>query len=257
MEGEQRYTIKFFLEEGMNEVEIFDGPNEQHGGDALQRAQMYYSIKEVKSGRMDLSNVRPLRKAPDEGLDDCIGKALKEDPHLSTRKIAKALSITSTTVRNDLTKSLGMKSDYMRWILHTLTAAQKAKRSEMAVSMLQTLESHTASNFHFLWTGDGSRKLHEHHHETMRAASWEEVEQLERPTRYHRKRIVTVLFNGTGEYFLNILPRSGSMDTKDFAEEIVGGLEDISYPEGMNPHERKITLHFGNVLIHNTRTVMG
>jgi hypothetical protein len=38
----------------------------------------------------------------------------------------------------------------------TLKAAQKAKRAEMARSMVQTLENHAASNFHFLWTRDGS-----------------------------------------------------------------------------------------------------
>jgi hypothetical protein len=34
----------------------------------------------------------------DEGLDDGIGKALKENPHLSTREIAKALYTNSMTV---------------------------------------------------------------------------------------------------------------------------------------------------------------
>jgi hypothetical protein len=36
------------------------------------------------------------------------------------------------------------------------------------------------------------------------------------------------------------------MGTEHFAEEIVGGLEDVCYPEGRNPHERKTTLHFDN-----------
>jgi predicted HTH transcriptional regulator len=63
----------------------------------------------VKSGRKDLSDVPPLGMAPDEGLDDCIAKALKENPHFSTRKITKALNTGSRTVRNDLTTSLGMK----------------------------------------------------------------------------------------------------------------------------------------------------
>jgi hypothetical protein len=59
---------------------------------------VYYWIKEVKSGRKDLSNISPPGRARDDGLDDCIGKTLKKDPHVSTRKIAKALNISSTTV---------------------------------------------------------------------------------------------------------------------------------------------------------------
>jgi hypothetical protein len=85
-------------------VEIIDRLNKHHGWDALQRTQVYYWIKDVKSRRKDLLNITPPGKAPDEGLDDCIGKALKDDPCFSTRKIAKVLNIPCTTVRNHLTK---------------------------------------------------------------------------------------------------------------------------------------------------------
>jgi hypothetical protein len=114
MEVEQRYVIKFFLEEGMKGVEIIYRLNEHYGRDALERTQVHYWIKEARSGRKNLSNIPPPGRAWNNGLDDCIGKALKEDPHLSTRKIAKALNISSTTVRNHLTKSFGMKYHHMR-----------------------------------------------------------------------------------------------------------------------------------------------
>jgi hypothetical protein len=67
------------------------------------------------------SNILPLGKAPDEGLDDHIGKVPKEDPRLSTKTIAKTLNISFTTVRNDLTKSLGIKCYHVRWVPHTST----------------------------------------------------------------------------------------------------------------------------------------
>jgi DNA-binding transcriptional regulator YiaG len=66
-------------------------------------------INEMKFGRKNLSNVPLPERAPDEGLDDCIARAIRENPHLSTRRIAKALNISSATVRNHLTKSLGTK----------------------------------------------------------------------------------------------------------------------------------------------------
>jgi hypothetical protein len=40
-------------------VKIIDALNNNWGGDALQQMQVYYWIKEVKSGRKDLSNVPP------------------------------------------------------------------------------------------------------------------------------------------------------------------------------------------------------
>jgi hypothetical protein len=85
----------------------------------------------------------------------------------------------------------------------------------------------------------------------------EEVDELELPTHYHRKTRVTALVNGTGEYFLNILPKNQSIDRKCFAEESVGGPEKIYYPERRNPRERTIALHSDSAPIHNTRTVMG
>jgi hypothetical protein len=82
------------------------------------------------------------------------------------------------------------------------------------------------------------------------------VDELERPTHYHRKRILTAFLNGTGENFPYILPRSWPRSTKYFAEGTVDGLEDIYYREGRNPHERNSTLHFDNAPVHNPRIVM-
>jgi hypothetical protein len=127
----------------------------------------------------------------------------------------------------------------------------------MAKSMLQALESHAASNFHFLCTGDESWMFYEYHHETMLAALWKELDELERPTHYHRKTMLTAFFNGTVEYLPNILPRNRSMDTASFAGDIICGSEDASDSERRNRHEGKRTLHFNNAPIHNARTVMG
>jgi hypothetical protein len=47
------------------------------------------------------------------------------------------------------------------------------------------------------------------------------------------------------------------MDIRYLAEGFTGGLENICYPEGRHPHERKVTLYFDNAPIHNTRTTIG
>jgi hypothetical protein len=47
------------------------------------------------------------------------------------------------------------------------------------------------------------------------------------------------------------------MDTCYFAGEIIGGWEDVCYPEGRNPHEGKMAIHSDKTLRDNTRTVMG
>jgi hypothetical protein len=106
---EQSYVIKVFVQVGMKGVEVIGRLNRQFGRDALQRPQVCYWTKELKSGKKGLSNIPPPGRAPDEGLNGYIERALQQDPRLSKRKIAKAVDIRSTTVPNHLTKSLGMK----------------------------------------------------------------------------------------------------------------------------------------------------
>jgi hypothetical protein len=72
-------------------------------------------------GEKEFLNITPPGKAPDEELDNCIGKPLKEDPCFPTRKLAKVPNIPSTIVRNNLTQSLGMKCHHIRWVPHMLT----------------------------------------------------------------------------------------------------------------------------------------
>jgi hypothetical protein len=103
------------------------------------------------------------------------------------RKIAKALNIGFITVRNHPSKSLKIKCYHMLWASHTLIAVQKAKHTEMAGSILQILESHTVSDFCFLWTGDESWMFDDYHHETIWEVSCEEVNELERATNCYRK----------------------------------------------------------------------
>jgi hypothetical protein len=130
-----------------------------------------------------------------------------------------------------------------------LASAQKADLREVARSMLQTLKSHAASNFHFLWTGDNLSRFHQEHHEMVFAASWGEVNELECVAHYHRM-MVTAFFNSTMEYFMNTSLRRQSMDTSSFVGEMINGLEDVCDPEGRNPHERKIALCFHNAFIN-------
>jgi hypothetical protein len=72
-------------------------------------ARMPFSERVCITGENGFSNILPKGKTLGEGLDDCIGKALKENPSLSRRRISKTLIIRVTTVRSHLTESLGIK----------------------------------------------------------------------------------------------------------------------------------------------------
>jgi hypothetical protein len=80
-------------------------------------------------------------KAPNDGLDDCIGQALKKDPCLSTGNDCKGFEPLPDNRVKAFDHFVGDEMlPYATGHLQ-LTAAQKAKRSETAGSMLQMLES--------------------------------------------------------------------------------------------------------------------
>jgi DNA-binding transcriptional ArsR family regulator len=101
------------VDEGLSGVEIVHRIQQHYSENPLSRTQVSCSIKEVKLGRTDLSNIPPPGREPDELLADCIAEAHAADHHISARKIAQALNISLDSVRHHLTVSLGMTCYHM------------------------------------------------------------------------------------------------------------------------------------------------
>jgi AraC-like DNA-binding protein len=92
----------------------------------------------------------------DEGLATVIAGKLDEDLHFSARELAQSLGIAASTVCRHLTEVLGMECRHLLCVPHTLIAAQKVVRVELAQRMSEALAKHTHSHFHFLFTGGKS-----------------------------------------------------------------------------------------------------
>jgi hypothetical protein len=92
-----------------------------------------------------------------------------------------------------------MKYGHFCWVTHTLTAAQKVMRAELAQNTLQALAKHQHTNFHFLFTGDKTWMFSAHDHRPMRVSSWDDVEEIGWPSHFQQKTMVAIVFNGTGE----------------------------------------------------------
>jgi hypothetical protein len=52
-----------------------------------------------------------------------------------------------------------------------------------------------------------------------------EVDQVVLPSPHQEKRTITLFFNGTGQYMLNILAGGAAMDSADFGEGIISNLD--------------------------------
>jgi histone-lysine N-methyltransferase SETMAR len=255
MTEEQRYVIKYLYDSGKPKPAIITEIREHYGDEALSITQIYYWLRKVRLGETDLSDRGHPGRTPDESLAAVIAAKHERDRHLSARKLAKSLGISPTTVCHYFTDVLGLKLRHMRWVPHTLTLEQKDKRAQLAGSMLIALEKHRASGFHFMFTGDESWLFYHYERECVWAASWEDIGEIERPSHHQKKTMMTVFFNGSGAFSINLLPQGQKMNSNYFAENIIRPLSALCYPNGRQAHERRVSLHFDNAPIHNTKVV--
>jgi histone-lysine N-methyltransferase SETMAR len=255
MELEQRYIIKFLTEEYVKTPEILARLRQHYGDRVFSQSTVYRWVRAAKLGRRDLSNIPSPGRTPDEGLRAAVARRHEKDPHLSARQIAKSLGVGHATVCRCLSDGLGLKCLHLRWVPHTLTADQKAKRASYAEVMLRILATHQSTGFHYLFTGDESWIFYTYYDRTRWVYSWEDVEEAVRPSHYQKKTMVTIFFNGSGQFVIDILPIGVKMDSTYFADNIIDTLAGSCYPDGRQPGERKVMLHFDNAPIHCTAMI--
>jgi hypothetical protein len=92
-------------------------------------------------------------------------------------------------------------------------------------------------------------------HRMRWAASWDDIDEIERSSHFHQKTMFTVFFNGTGECKIATLPGGQKMNSAYFIESVLRPLAEICYPQVRGTRERRIMLHFGNAPVHNTNGV--
>jgi hypothetical protein len=127
--------------------------------------------------------------------------------------------------------------------------------AELAQSMLQALAKHEHMNYHFLFTGDESWMFYAYHHRTRWVASWDDVDEIERPSHFHQKTMFTVFLNGTGEHKIAILSEGHKVNSAYSIESVRRPLAEIYCQQGSGTRERRVMLHFDNTPIRSTERV--
>jgi hypothetical protein len=67
--------------------------------------------------------------------------------------------------------------------------------------------------------------------------------------------MLSVFFNGKGQFLIDILPEGMKIDTDYFADKIIDEMARLCYPQRRWPRERRVMSHFDNAPIHCTGTV--
>jgi DNA-binding IclR family transcriptional regulator len=97
-----------------------------------------------------------LREITDEPaatvIDNAILDALEKQPFSSIRELAQLTCIPRSTVHRHLTQSLGFVVKHLRWVPHSLTAAQKAQHITLSNELLRELRSNKHQGWQFLIT---------------------------------------------------------------------------------------------------------
>jgi hypothetical protein len=121
--------------------------------------------------------------------------------------------------------------------------------------MQQGVAKHKHSHFHFLFTGDESWMFYAYNHRTIWVASWDDEDEIERPSHFQQKAMLTIFFNGTRDANSAILPASQQMIGTYFIEYVPVPLTEVCYPKGRKPHEGRVMGYFDNAQTHNTEVV--
>jgi hypothetical protein len=67
--------------------------------------------------------------------------------------------------------------------------------------------------------------------------------------------MLSVFFNGTDQFLIDILPEGMKMDPDFFADNIIDEMARLCYPQGRRPREQRVMLYFDNAPIHCTGIV--
>jgi hypothetical protein len=106
-----------------------------------------------------------------------------------------------------------------------------------------------------MFMGDESWLFYAYHHKTIWAASWDDIEKIERPSYFHEKTMFIIFFNEIWDYKTAILPQRQRMNSIFFIERVIHPLAGFCCSERRQPHERRVVMHFDNSPIHNTLVV--
>jgi histone-lysine N-methyltransferase SETMAR len=199
------------------------------------------------------------RPRKDELIPSVI-QIMEQEPHVSQNKLAEILGVHHHTINRILTEELGLTRVNFRWIPYKLNDDQKAKRVEIAKSMLHVLANASLPQLKMILTGDETWV----YLSNPRSSMWIDsaVGRPEKPklTVGTKKVMITVFWSPSGMHLIHMLPPGERFTKEFFINEILA----VLYNKICSRREKKKTkgyfLHFDNArphLVDDTLDEMG
>lgn len=249
MEIDQRSIVIFLSMQGKSPTVI-----EKEMKDTLGEIAVKYSTitKYLRQTKFPPSSDKPEN---DEYLnvldkvDQIILDVLDEQPFASIRQIAQRAGIPKSTVHYHLTVILNFKNMNLKWVPHSLTDEQKAKRILISKQLLKKLRSAKHHSWNYFLTGDESWFYLSYEHERMWVESGDEPQTRSKKMIGDEKVLVSVFWNPNGFALVDELPKGVTFTTDYFINNILEKLtkRGTAFPDRDG---KRLNLHFDNARPH-------
>jgi hypothetical protein len=221
--------------------------------DAVSYSSMTYYLRDAV---FTCSNPPASLSEPQAEFDDCdhaILLALAEQTFASLRELSRLTHLLRTTVHRRLTKSLGFRVHHLGWVPNFFSHFQKPDRMTLSQELLPMLEQQKQRSWHDIVTLDESLFYLNTDHELIWLQPDGEISGRERPTIQLEKVMLTIVWNPSGFYLINVLSKKLKFNTSFYVTQILGRVSDWRRTQ-VGRTNRKLWVHVDNARPH-TATV--
>jgi hypothetical protein len=166
--------------------------------------------------------------------------------------LVKRLATSPYTIKEILTRDLGMRKFTRRWVLHAFSATDKAKRVVDARTLFQALRKDRSQNFAHIMTGDESWFYYNYESPTVFARARDEVVPRVPRTIGSKKVMVTIFFTANRLLTLVSLPQGQKYNKEYFINEILEGINlECNHGTG-HTVTKTMKIHMENCGVHDS-----
>jgi hypothetical protein len=218
---EQRSMTCFLLKDGLAPMESPGSLNKAYAADAMKKMRVLHWVREIRGGREDFSNQAWPDPPCQINLHTILAHKLELDPHMTARRLALSLGISSQTVTNHSHHKFGMKCSHLRWIPQLLDDSQKAESVRCARIILEALDVHALTNYQYAMAGDESWMMLDQLPSKMWALNRDHIDAIIRLSHQSRKTMVTVVCGANDRGLVRVLPEGTRLTSEYFKDQVL------------------------------------
>jgi histone-lysine N-methyltransferase SETMAR len=184
-------------------------------------------------------------------LGQQIAKLLETNPNLSTKMLASLTGKHKDTVKDRLVYELGLKKISSKWIPHTLTASEKARRVSMAEELSDVLLQEMDFDFEEIVTLDETWLLLVYPPAPRWGRPGEARQEVDRKKSDTAMLMLTPVFSGRRMWLISYMHRPLTMNSDIFLLSVLNPLDE-EFQRQWGAKRGTVLLHMDNAPAHRS-----